>query len=133
MPFAVHRERGGLPAPGAVHCLHRLWHRRGGHALCSVLLQNKVRACLCCAWGLAAVLSTALELFSFSPRFEVALISGQATAVPRGYTKSPQKVNRSNTCSSFYFLISGKNRLCHFQFFFFFLTVIILCLLLSVQ
>ncbi|XP_025751825.1 pro-neuregulin-3, membrane-bound isoform [Manacus vitellinus] len=42
LPFAVHRERGRVPAPGAVHFLHRLRHSRSGHALCSVLLQNKV-------------------------------------------------------------------------------------------
>lgn len=104
VPFAAHRERGGVPAPGAVHRLHRLRHRRGGHAVCSLLLQNKVRAFLCCVWGLAAVLFTALEPFSFSPPFEVAVISGLAAAVPRGCAKSSPKYKQEQYV--FFFLFS---------------------------
>lgn len=88
LDFAVHRERRSVPAPGAVYLLYRLWHSRSGHALCSVLLQNKVRASVWRVCYLASVLLTALQRFGFSPPFEAVVISGQARTVPRGCATS---------------------------------------------
>lgn len=82
--FAVYRERRNLPAPGAVYFLYRLWHSRSGHALCSVLLQNKVRAFVQCVCFSASVLFTAFQFFSFSPLFEAVVISRQVRTVLHG-------------------------------------------------